>query len=279
MEQTTFTTENRVLPCYYISHGGPPLVLNHDDKAYNFLKSWGEKILNEIKPKAIVVISAHWETDDTIKVGSFDNTTPIIYDYYGFPDKMYKLKYHSKGSPELAKKIVDLLNESKIKSEIENKRGLDHGCWIPLKIAIPDPKDLPIIQVSLKRHASYDFHIKVGKALASLRKQGVLIIGSGSLIHNLRDMNIHNMFSLAPYSQPFEKDVDSYVTNFVGNEREQKLIKDLSSHPLLRKAHPTDDHLVPLHCAVGSAGSDPGRKIYEELISSLSMGVYEFAKN
>ncbi|CAJ0768753.1 10423_t:CDS:2 [Entrophospora sp. SA101] len=253
MEQTTFTTENRVLPCYYISHGGPPLVLNHDDKAYNFLKSWGEKILNEIKPKAIVVISAHWETDDTIKVGSFDNTTPIIYDYYGFPDKMYKLKYHSKGSPELAKKIVDLLNESKIKSEIENKRGLDHGCWIPLKIAIPDPKDLPIIQVSLKRHASYDFHIKVGKALASL--------------------------SLAPYSQPFEKDVDSYVTNFVGNEREQKLIKDLSSHPLLRKAHPTDDHLVPLHCAVGSAGSDPGRKIYEELISSLSMGVYEFAKN
>nr|CAG8434999.1 11132_t:CDS:2 [Entrophospora candida] len=249
MEQTTFTTENRVLPCYYISHGGPPLALNHDDKAYNFLKSWGEKILNEIKPKAIVVISAHWETDDTIK-----------------------------GSPELAKKIVDLLNESKIKSEIENKRGLDHGCWIPLKIAIPDPKDLPIIQVSLKRHASYDFHIKVGKALASLRKQGVLIIGSGSLVHNLRDMNIH-MFSLAPYSQPFEKDVDSYVTNFVGNEREQKLIKDLSSHPLLRKAHPTDDHLVPLHCAVGSAGSDPGRKIYEELISSLSMGVYEFAKN
>ncbi|CAG8439972.1 9318_t:CDS:2 [Cetraspora pellucida] len=165
---------------------------------------------------------------------------------------------------------------------VDTTRGFDHGVWVPLKIAIPEPGDLPIVQVSLKRHASYEYHIKVGRALASLRNEGVLIIGSGMMVHNLRDSfgyfdRSKMTFSgeILPYTTRFVKDIDKILFESNGEEREKQLIK-LIDHPVLKQAHPTDDHLVPLHVATGAAGQDPAEKIFDLCVVGMSSGSVEF---
>jgi len=271
------------LPCYYISHGGPQILIEEEDITHQWLKRWGKSITEEIKPKAIVLISGHWETTNIIKVTNFSDKTPIIYDFYGFPQILYQQTYDCKGSPEIAKKIVELLTQAGFKAELDDKRGFDHGCWIPMKIAIPEIGDLPIIQISLTRKASYEYNIKVGHALASLRNEGVLIICSGSLVHNLKDtISAFNRETgtfgrdyVASYVEPFDKDIEEFCTKFTGKEREQKLI-DLNNHPLLRQAHPTDDHLVPLHIAAGAAGDEQGTKLHGECKLGLSMSAFGF---
>ncbi|RHZ80401.1 hypothetical protein Glove_136g144 [Diversispora epigaea] len=261
------------LPCFYISHGGPSLIFNTKSKSYQFFQKWGNQILHEIKPKAIVVFSAHWETSGGINVGSFQGETPLIYDFYGFEDKFYKLTYHGKGSPELANRVVDLLVQYKFQANVDTKRGYDHGLWIPLKIAIPEPNELPIIQVSLGHNVSYENHIKIGQALAPLRNEGVLLVGSGTLVHNLRELFSSN--KIGSYVKSFDKDVEEYITKSRGKDRNEKLI-DLINHSLLRKAHPSDDHLVPLHIVAGVGGDDQGKKIYEEYAPGLCMTAFEF---
>ncbi|KAF0555614.1 Extradiol aromatic ring-opening dioxygenase [Gigaspora margarita] len=270
------------LPCYFLSHGGPTLVLDNENSEYKFLQQWGDKVLKEIQPKAIVIISAHWETKGEIRVGKFEGETPIIYDFGGFSEELYRQEYHSKGSPELAEKIVNLLKKENFKASVDTTRGLDHGVWVPLKVAIPEPKDIPIVQISLMRHASYEYNIKVGRTLAPLRDEGVLIIGSGTMVHNLRDVFRHfnrvtNAFSrkVLPYTINFEKDLDKILLESKGEEREKQLIK-LIDHPHLRQAHPTDDHLVPIHIAAGAAGQDQGKKIFEQLTTGMSLGSVEF---
>ncbi|CAB4424767.1 unnamed protein product [Rhizophagus irregularis] len=269
------------LPCYYISHGGPSLLIEEEDITHQWLKRWGKLIIEEIRPKAIAVISGHWETTN-IKVTNFPNKTPIIYDFYGFPQILYQQTYDCKGSPEVAKKAVELLTQAGFEVELNDKRGFDHGCWIPMKIAIPEPGDLPIIQISLTRKASYEYNIKVGHVLASLRDEGVLIVGSGSLVHNLKETfsaynKETNTFEdyVASYVEPFDKDIEEFCTKSTGKERDQKLI-DLINHPLLRQAHPTDDHLVPLHIAVGAAGDEQGTKLHTQYVAGLSMSAFGF---
>ncbi|CAG8468761.1 3636_t:CDS:2, partial [Acaulospora colombiana] len=245
----------------------PTLVIDYDGEAHKFFKKWGNRILEEIKPKAVVVISAHWQTS-----GGINGETPIIYDFGGFSEELYRQKYHGKGSPKLAERIVNLL--SPFQATINTRRGFDHGLWVPLKVAIPEPKDIPIIQVSLTSRASYEYHIKVGQALAPLRDEGVLLIGSGSLVHNLRDLFV-GASETQFYTETFDKDAGEYVTKYSGKEREEKAI-GLINHPLLRKAHPTDEHLVPLHVMVGASGNDQGKKIHEEFGSGISMSAIEF---
>ncbi|RIB28997.1 extradiol ring-cleavage dioxygenase [Gigaspora rosea] len=270
------------LPCYFISHGGPTLVIDYKNDEYKFYQQWGNKVLKEIKPKAIVVISAHWEAIGEIRVGKFEGETPIIYDFGGFAEELYRQKYQSKGSQELADKIIDILKKAEFKVTADTTRGLDHGVWVPLKVAIPNPKDLPIVQVSLTRQASYEYNVKVGRALAPLRDEGILIIGSGMMVHNLRDTFSRfnretNTFSrdVLPYTVPFERDLDKIVIDSKGEEREKQLIK-LIDHPLLRQAHPTDEHFVPIHVAAGAAGQDPGKKIFESCFGGMSWGSVEF---
>ncbi|CAG8433795.1 11377_t:CDS:2 [Diversispora eburnea] len=241
------------LPCFYISHGGPNLVFDTKSKSYKFFQKWGNQILHEIKPKAIVVFSAHWETSGGINVGSFPGETPLIYDFYGFEDKYYKLTYHGKGSPELANRVVNLLVQSKFQANIDTKRGYDHGLWIPLKIAIPEP-EIPIIQVSLAHNVSYEYHIKIGQALAPLRDEGVLLVCSGTMVHNLREL--FSSSRMGSYVKSFDKDVEEYV--------------------IKSRAHPTDDHLVPLHIAAGASENDQGKKIYEEYVPGMCMTAFEF---
>ncbi|CAG8827724.1 35732_t:CDS:2, partial [Racocetra persica] len=154
--------------------------------------------------------------------------------------------------------------------------------WIPLKIAIPEPGDLPIVQVSLTRHASYEYHIKVGRALASLRDEGVVIIGSGMMVHNLRDSfgnfdrSTNSITGEArSYTTRFVKDMDKILLESNGEEREKQLIK-LIDHPVLRQAHPTDDHLVPIHVATGAAGQDPAEKIFDLCAAGMSSGSVAF---
>ncbi|CAG8469343.1 2448_t:CDS:2 [Ambispora leptoticha] len=274
-------SNSKRLPVYYISHGGPTLVIDTHENHHKFLKQLGSKIRKQFKPTAIVVVSAHWQTTDIIRVSSFKDETPLIYDFYGFPDIMYQQKYQNKGSPELASKIVDLLTESKIDAVKDETRGFDHGVWVVLKLLFPEPGDVPIVQVSLKRDASFEFHIKVGKALESLREEGILLIGSGSLVHNLRDFfsdsNSPNMLP-KQYATTFDKDVTNIVKNFLGKERENKLI-DLKNHRFLKEAHPTTEHLVPLHVIAGAASEEKGEKIFHEIFSGMSSGAFSWGES
>ncbi|CAG8629420.1 16368_t:CDS:2, partial [Acaulospora morrowiae] len=250
----------------------PNLAIEYDAGGHKFFQRFG-KIIQEIKPKAIVVISAHWETSEGIRVGSFERVTPIIYDF-GIPIKeLYQLTYHGKGSPKLAERIVDLLSPQ-FNVTIDTKRGFDHGVWIPLKVAIPEPKDLPIVQVSLNGRAPFEYHVKVGQALAPLRDEDVLLIGSGSMVHNLRAFFSGNNDALS-YSKSFDRDVEKCITEYSGKEREEKLIM-FKDHPLLKKAHPTVEHFVPLHVIAGASGNDQAKKIYEEFLPGLSMSSIEF---
>ncbi|CAG8472242.1 9207_t:CDS:2 [Ambispora gerdemannii] len=264
------------LPVYFISHGAPTLIIDTHDKTHKFLKQLGAKIRKQFKPTAVVIVSGHWESTDVIRVGSFSGETSLIYDFHGFHETLYQQEYHSKGSPELASKIVDLLKKAKMEAIEDETRGFDHGVWIPLKLIFPEPGDVPIVQVSLKRDASFEFHTKVGKALESLRDEGILLIGSGSLVHNLRDSfsDFHSSnFTPKQYATTFDKDVTDIIKNSRGKELENKLI-DLKNHRLLKKAHPTTDHLVPLHVAAGAAGEDKGEKLYHDIYSGLSSSAF-----
>ncbi|CAG8664700.1 4518_t:CDS:2 [Ambispora gerdemannii] len=267
-------------PCYFVGHGSPFIVLHQHSEAHKFLQRWGKKVEQEIKPKAIVIISAHWETDDMVKVGKFEGDTPLFFEE--LPEPLAKETYSAKGSPELADKIVALLTQANIKAMVDTERGYDHGAWAPLKIAIPEPKDLPAVQISLIRNASYEQHIRVGQALASLRNEGILFVGSGGMVHNFEEIMKYFDFAkldfggeVRPYNDPFDRDIVSYLTEFKGEERDQKLI-NLANHPLLRQAHITDEHLVPLHVIVGTGGQDPARRIFEEKLSAMSYSAIEF---
>ncbi|XP_021912618.1 extradiol ring-cleavage dioxygenase [Carica papaya] len=153
--------------------------------ARHFLQSWKNTVLSQ-SPTSILVISGHWETKyPTVSVVQRNQT---IHDFYGFPDRMYKLEYPAPGAPELAKRVKELLMSSGFKRVDEDrKRGLDHGAWVPLMLMYPEA-DIPVCQLSLQLDKDATYHYNIGKALATLKDEGVLIIGSGSATHNLRSL-------------------------------------------------------------------------------------------
>ncbi|KAB8222555.1 Extradiol ring-cleavage dioxygenase, class III enzyme, subunit B [Aspergillus novoparasiticus] len=238
-------------PIYFLSHGGT------DHPAYKKLGQIGKEITTKVKPKAVVVFSAHWQAGrDTIQVNTAE-ITDLIYDFYGFPSHFYKEKYPNVGSREVANKVLDLLGKAGIKAE-GVKRGLDHGVWASFKCAFEpesNPLNVPIVQVSLFKNEDPVAHYRLGQAVSSLRDENILIIVSGMAVHNLRDL----WFSMndsrpLPYTTSFDEALKKAATAPPA-EREQALT-DLLKRPDARQAHPTFDHLLPIHVGAGAAGDD-----------------------
>lgn len=221
-----------------------------------------EKSLQELprelstKPKAILMISGHWE-DESFAVMANSNP-PMVYDYYGFPEHTYHIKYSAPGSPELAEKVRELIAKAGFKVHLDYERGFDHGTFVPLAIAYPKA-DLPIVQLSIRSDYDPEVHLKLGRAISSLRNEGVLIMGSGLSYHNLRRFDA----SAAGPSREFDSWLQETLIDSEPEERWQRLI-EWEKAPSARLAHPREDHLLPLMVAVGAAETEKGELVYHE---------------
>ncbi|XP_068648301.1 extradiol ring-cleavage dioxygenase-like [Aristolochia californica] len=255
---------------FFISHGSPTLSIDESIPARHFLKSWQAKIL-ATKPRGIVIISGHWETaEPTVNVVDRNDT---IYDFYGFPKPMYQLKYPAPGSPELSKEVVQLLTRGGFKKVKEDKRrGLDHGAWVPLMLMYPEA-DIPVVQLSIQTNRNGTHHYNMGKALAPLRDQGILIIGSGSATHNLRMIG-HDDGPLVPWALAF----DTWLKEALVDGRHEDVNQYDVKAPAAKLAHPRPDHFYPLHVALGAAGAKAKAELIHHSWSfgSLSYASYRF---
>ena len=195
----------------------------------------------------------------------------MIYDYSGFPPHTYQLRYDAPGSPALAQQIRDLLADAKFPVRLDPQRGWDHGVFIPLKLIYPDA-DIPVVQLSLKAGLSPAEHIKVGLALGRLRKQGVLIVGSGMSYHNLRGFRPGEQVEA---SDQFDRWLTEAVTAPTAQVRNEKLLR-WQTAPAARQAHPREEHLIPLMVAAGAAGQDLGRKVFQDRVMGAVVSAFQF---
>lgn len=253
-------TESR-LPTYFISHGGGPWPYMTGEFRRNFDQL--EQSLVEMRAelgsaaRAVLVISGHWEAAGfAISSGSHPG---MVYDYYGFPEELYRIQYSAPGSPELAQHVQDLLRAGDIDANLDPMRGFDHGTFSIMKPLYPDA-DMPIVQLSLDARLDPALHLKVGKALAPLRDEGVLIVGSGLSFHNLRAMRGTSGYEP---SRQFDAWLQQTVVQASPPERAARLI-DWERAPHARDAHPREDHLIPLMVAVGAAWEEPGATTYHQ---------------
>ncbi|MGR9037311.1 MAG: DODA-type extradiol aromatic ring-opening family dioxygenase [Gammaproteobacteria bacterium] len=237
----------------YLSHGGGPLPLLGDPGHQEMLSVFAKMSAFLNKPSSILVISAHWEENQpTITSGSFPG---LIYDYYGFPKESYAIGYPAPGNPSLAHKIFSLLQNQGIAARLDDQRGFDHGLFVPLKIFYPDA-GIPCVQLSLVNSLQPDEHIRLGKALAELSADNVMIIGSGFSFHNLKAFFAPTTQEAKAMNKAFEQWlVDTCSSPLLDKaEREHRLVNWLSA-PGARYCHPREEHLLPLHVCYGAAGS------------------------
>ncbi len=245
--------DNKPGSIIYLPHGGGPWPLLGDHRhldLIDFLKKVGS---NLIEPSAILMISAHWETDFPTVTTS--NTPELIYDYYGFPDETYAIKYPAPGYPELANKIVRRLGHHNITAKNDESRGFDHGMFVPLKIMYPEAT-IPCIQLSLLNSLDPSEHIRIGKALADLPDNNLLIIGSGSSFHNLKAFHEAVTEQTQANNDAFEEWLINTLTNKQLSEEERAhMLKNWASAPAARYCHPREEHLLPLHVCYGMASA------------------------
>ncbi|KAF4509006.1 hypothetical protein G6O67_005320 [Ophiocordyceps sinensis] len=259
-------------------HGGPDVQYNTEHPVYPVLQDIGREITQRLKPKAVVVFSAHWMgKKDTILINKEEHVD-LVYDFYGFPDHFYKAQYPNQGSPELASQIMAMLSEAGIQS-LGVTRGLDHGVWSGFSVAFDpqtNPLDVPLVQVSLFKSESPRDHYALGRAVARLRQDGIVIIGAGMTVHNLRDMHVvfgGNKIPL-PYSVSFDNAVKEAV-EVDPSVREDKMA-EVCTRPDARQAHPFMDHLMPLFIAAGAAQDDRGRQTWTMHEGSFAWAQYRF---
>lgn len=254
-----------VIKSLFICHGGPTLVVE-DNEYTDFLKELGKKI----RPKAIVVFTAHWENEVT-QISSVDDTYDMIYDFYGFPKELYSIRYNAKGSTEIASKIQDLLKAHNIESRLDTKRGLDHGTWDILYLMYPEA-NVPIIQVSVNPQLPMDKQYKLGEALKSLGQEDILVIGSGSTVHNLASINWG-----ATEADQWAVEFDNWLVTKVQNNDKEALFSYRSLAPYAKRAVPREEHIVPLFIAMGSGQSQYPEVLHRSYAyGTLSYICFEF---
>jgi 4,5-DOPA dioxygenase extradiol len=238
--------------------------------ARDFLRGLGRELG---EPAAILVASAHWETGEPAFNSVARNET--IHDFYGFPPALYEMRYEPPGDPSLAEKAACLLTEVGLTNTIDLKRGLDHGAWVPLVLMYPDA-NIPVLQVSIQSQLDPAHHLRLGRALAPLRAQNVLVMGSGSFTHNLSRLRRGTVDGEA---QP--PDVVAFADWFdtaIAERRTDDLLNYRARAPYAVQQHPTDEHLLPIYVALGAAGESatPTRLHSSAMYSSLRMDAYTF---
>jgi 4,5-DOPA dioxygenase extradiol len=257
------------LPSLFISHGSPMLAIQ-ESPAHRFLQGLGKTLP---RPTAILVASAHWETMDGPAV-SLASEPDTIHDFGGFPRALFEIRYPAPGAPETAARAAALLERAGVAVKTSTVRGLDHGAWVPLRLMYPDAA-IPVAQVSVVRGATPAEHLRIGHALNSLRDEGVLVIGSGSLTHNLSEFRGQGIDAPVP---AWVSDFDVWMKERLERNDSQALLDYREQAPFAVRNHPTEEHLLPLFLAMGAAGEAAKA---ERLHSSyeygvLAMDVYAF---
>ena len=228
-------------PALYIGHGAPLLL---DDPVWSGeLAAWANQL---VKPKGILVVSAHWESAP-LTIGSTDSGTPLVYDFGGFHPKYYQMTYNSPGAPELANRVKQLINEP---VHQDNKRGLDHGAWVPLKIMFPNA-DVPVLQMSIPTFDPEKL-FEIGKKLAPLRDEGYLILGSGFLTHGLPFLKEWSIEATPP---GWSIEFDLWAKEVLERGAVDELMNYKSLAPGLPYAHPTVEHFAPIFITLGASGN------------------------
>ena len=256
------------LPSLFLSHGAPTLPLT-DTPARTFLSQLGATLE---RPKAILVVSAHWETAQPAVNAVERNET--IHDFGGFPRALYEMRYPAPGSASVAARVAELLGAAGLATETDAKRGLDHGAWVPLLLMVPQA-DIPVLQLSVQPHLGPEHHLRVGRALAPLRDEGVLIIGSGSFTHDLSEFRGHDANDPAP---AWVNSFADWIHEALIADKTAALLDYRRQAPFAAKNHPTEEHLLPLYVALGAAGegAQAERLHASSTYSVLRMDVYAF---
>lgn len=260
-------------PVLFIPHGGGPwpfVELPAFDRAEvdalaGFLRGLPTRLPT---PRAVLVITAHWLAPRPT-VGTAARP-PMLFDYYGFPPESYRLSWPAPGDPALAAQVRGLLTQAGIDVDADDERGFDHGTFIPMMLMDPDAS-LPTVQLSLQQDLDPAMHLAIGRALAPLRDEGVLIVGSGMSYHDLRGFFTR---SGGPASERFDAWLQQAATAAQA-EREQALC-DWERAPAARSAHPHEDHLLPLMVAAGAAGSDRGERIFDGRFGGARLAAFRY---
>ncbi|SDP32542.1 Aromatic ring-opening dioxygenase, catalytic subunit, LigB family [Pseudomonas arsenicoxydans] len=234
-----------MFPSLYISHGSPMLALEPGASGPALARLAAQMP----KPRAIVIVSAHWESNELLVGGNPQPDT--WHDFGGFPKALFEVQYPAPGDPQLAAEVVELFKAAELPARIDAKRPFDHGVWVPLSLMYPQA-DIPVVQVSLPTRGGPALQTRVGHALASLREHGVLLIGSGSITHNLRELDWHaGPESVEPWAKSFR---DWMIEKLAAND-EAALHDYRQQAPNAVRNHPSDEHLLPLYFARGAGGA------------------------
>ena len=260
------------MPTYFISHGGGPWPWMADWRAmFKNLEASFVQMVKDLpeRPKAILMISGHWE-DDSFAVMTSPNP-PMVYDYHGFPPHTFQIKYQAPGAPDVAKRAADLIAAAGLPVKLDPKQGYDHGTFVPAYVMYPDA-DVPLFQISLRHGYSPAEHLALGRALAPLRDEGVLIVGSGLSYHNLR--------LFGPGAKEPSEGFDNWL-NSASAKAPAERTKDMENWeqaPYARISHKEEDHLVPLFVALGAAENDKATMVYhdKDLFGGVTASSYRF---
>lgn len=247
------------LPTYFISHGGGPWPWMEERRsAFAALEDSLVRLTREIgtRPKAVLSVSGHWEEPAFTAMAT--PRPPMVYDYYGFPPHTYSVQYPAPGAPEVAHRIAELLRDAGLPTGVDTQRGFDHGTFAPLAVMYPDA-DVPVLQLSLQQRYDPALHLAAGRALAPLRDEGVLILGSGLSYHNLR---LRGPAARAP-SQAFDGWLHATLEGLPPAQRSAEVLR-WEQAPAARLAHPHEDHLLPLMVALGAAEQEAAHTLYHE---------------
>jgi aromatic ring-opening dioxygenase catalytic subunit (LigB family) len=262
------------LPTLFVPHGAGPCFFMDWQPAgtWDRMEAWLRSVADVAgeKARALLVISGHWE-EPRFTVTSRDKPT-LLFDYSGFPEHTYRLTWPAPGAPALAARIRELLSSAGFESGSDAERGLDHGVFIPMKVAFPDA-DIPVVQLSLREGLDPAVHLAAGRALAPLRDEGVLIIGSGMSFHNMRRLRTGG-----PQIDPDSRRFDDWLAETVAlppADREARLMR-WSDAPGGRASHPQEEHLLPLHVVAGAAAGDSGERVFRDEVMGSVQSAFRF---
>ncbi|MFA7504498.1 MAG: class III extradiol ring-cleavage dioxygenase [Burkholderiaceae bacterium] len=262
------------MPTLYIPHGAGPCFFMDWSPAdtWNRMAAFlrGIPATLPARPRAIVLVSGHWLAPRFSVTGH--PRPPLVFDYYGFPAHTYELSYPAPGDPELAGRLAARLAAAGMPADVDDERGFDHGVFIPLKLVFP-AADIPVVQLSLRSDLDPGAHLDAGRALASLRDEGVLLVGSGMSFHNMRGYG-------DPRFTPLSAEFDHWLGDVVASSetRRDELLRDWTRAPHARDCHPprAEEHLLPLMVVAGAADDAPGRKVYSEPIMETTISAFRF---
>src|SRR5215204_1380205 len=255
------------LPAVFVSHGAPTLAVEQNDTV-EFLKRLGGEL---IKPESILCVSAHWNTEAPAVSGAERPET--IHDFGGFSEELYRMRYPAPGAPNLAGRVRELLGGAGLACTVSPARGLDHGAWVPLKLIYPEA-DVPVTQLSVQPLLCPEHHFRMGRALAPLRGEGVLILATGSATHNLSKVGNGEV------PPAWASEFDEWLFRKISDGALAELFNYRSLAPHAAVAHPTDEHLLPLFVAMGAGSGESATRRHSLhrgwTWGSLSMAAYGF---